>query len=114
MRLVVGIGLGGALEVVDRRRRVAGAEIEERDPLERAGAHRIEPERVGPGVERAGEVALVAEDPRHQIVRVGEAGIPAEPAAGHLARRLELAPAAERLGQLEEREAGRLLGQRAP
>ena len=48
---------------------------------------------------------------RHQVVRVGEPGIPAQASARHLARGLELAPAPQRLAQLQEREARRLVGQ---
>ena len=48
-----------------RRRAVARAVVEERDALERARAHGVELERGGPGVERARQVALVAQDARH-------------------------------------------------
>ena len=97
--------------MVEGRLDVAGAEVEEGDALERAGPHRIESQRVGPRVEGAGEIALVAQDPGHEIVRVGEARIPVQPAARDLVGRLELAPAPQRFAQLQKGETRRLVGQ---
>jgi hypothetical protein len=68
-RRIVRIGLRGALQVLQRRLHIAGAEIEESDSLERPRPHGIEPERVGPGVEGAGQVALVAQDPAQEVGR---------------------------------------------
>ena len=107
---VVRVGLRGPLEVLDRRCRVPGAKVEERDALERAGAHRVEAQSVGPGVERPGQVPLIAQDSRQEVVRISQARIPAEPTARHLAGGLELSPASKRLGELQEREAGGLVG----
>ena len=94
---VVGVGFGCTTQMLQRRRYVARAEVEEGEPLQRAGAHGVEAEGVGPGVEGAGQVALVAQDPAHQIVGIGQPRIAGQAAASHLGRRIVLPPTPEGL-----------------
>jgi hypothetical protein len=52
-------------------RQIACLEVEEADALQGTDSHGIQAQRFGPGVEGGCQIALVAENPAHEIVRVG-------------------------------------------
>ena len=94
-----------------RPHQVAGAEGEEGESAQRADVARVVAERLGPGVERRVSLAPIGMDAREEVMAGRELGIAGESAAHHRGRRVELAAAAKRLGQVEEYEASGLGGQ---
>src|SRR3954464_4475063 len=88
---------------------VARAKIEKSNSLERAGAHGIEAQSLHPGVECAGEVALVAENPGQKVMGLGESGIPGQAAARDLVRRIQLPSPPQCLAELEKCQTRRLI-----
>jgi hypothetical protein len=110
-RHVIGLHLLRTLEVFQCRSGLAGPEIQEADALERIHAHGVELQGGSPRVERAGQIALVAQNPRHQVVRVGQTGIAGQSAAGDFVGRIELPPPPQRLCELQEGQAPGLVGQ---
>ncbi len=100
-----------ALEVRFRLRQVTDLEIEEGESLQRTGMIGRDPHRHVPFVERALVVVLVREDPRIQVVGIGEMRMPLEPIHGDAQRGIELALVAQCFAEPQEHEALRILGE---
>src|SRR5438105_4200623 len=90
-------------------RQIADLEVEEREPLQRAGVIWRDSYRHVPLVEGALVVALVRQDARVEIVRVGEMRMALEAIHRDAQRGIELSFAPQGLAESQEHEALRIL-----
>src|SRR5438105_4387631 len=106
---IVRLDLPRLLQVRFGLRQVADLEVEEREPLQRASVIRRDSYRHVPLVEGALVVALVRQDARVQVVRIGEMRMALEAIHRDAQRGIELPLTAQGLAEPQEHEALRIL-----
>ena len=102
---IVRLDLARLLEMGFGLRDIADLEVEEGKSLQGAGMVGRDPDGHVPLVERARVVVLVGQDPRVQVVRVGEMRMPLEPVHRDSSRGVELSLATQGFAQPQEHEA---------